>query len=243
MVKSPRFKRVAVAVACVAAMILMAGTIRAQTSSSTGEALNHVLAQMNEASAKFHSTKADFQWDQFERVIDGTDTQTGAIYFVRSGEGTKMAAYIETYDGQPSKKVIVFQKGVLQYYQPSIDQLTVVHTRDKKAQYESYMTLGFGGSGKDLEKSWNITYEGTETIGGIKTAKLDLVSKSEAVRKNFTHVTVWIDPARAISLKQILFEPSGNTRTAYYRKIEYNKNVPSAVFRVKTNSKTHVVEK
>ena len=82
-----------------------------------------------------------------------------------------------------------------------------------------------------------------ETIDGVQTAKLDLVSKDPGVRANFSHVTIWVDPTRAVSLKQILYEPSGDTRTAYYKNIEYNKKVSSSVFKIKTDSKTQVVQK
>ena len=217
------------------------GTAPAQSSSNAD--LNKVLSQMDAASAKFHSAQADFQWDQFERVVSSTDTQAGVIYFLRDGANTRMAADIQAYDGQPSKKFIVFSDGVLKFYQPQIDQMTVIRAGDKKDQYESYLTLGFGGSGSDLKKSWNITYQGMETIDGVQTAKLDLVSKSQSVRNNFSHVTIWVDPTRAISLKQVLFEPSGDSRTSYFRNVEYNKKIPASVFKIKTDPKTQVVQK
>jgi outer membrane lipoprotein-sorting protein len=222
---------------------LAVGTGLAQAKSSSNAQLDKVLAQMDAASAKFHSARANFQWDQFERVVSSTDTQGGTIYFERTGTATRMAADIETADGQPSKKFLVFSDGVLHFYQPQINQMTVFHAGNKQQQYESYLTLGFGGSGSDLKKSWTITYQGMEAIDGVQTAKLDLVSKSDSVRNNFSHVTVWVDPTRAISLKQILFEPSGDSRTAYYRQIEYNRKIPSSVFKIKTDSKTQVIQK
>ena len=215
----------------------------ARAQSGSNAQLDKVLAQMDAASAKFHSAQANFQWDQFERVVNSTDTQKGIIYCLGSGANARVAFDIQTADGQPSKKTIVYSGGVLQLYQPQINQMTVFHAGDKKGQYESYLTLGFGGSGSDLKKSWNITYQGMETIDGVGTAKLDLVSKDAGVRANFSHVTIWVDPTRAISLKQILYQPSGDMRTAYYRDIQYNKKISPSVFKIKTNTKTQVVEK
>lgn len=226
--------------ACVGVLI-SAGAAGAQSSSNAD--LKNVLAQMDAAAAKFHSAQSSFQWDQFEKVIGDTDTQTGTIYFERSGSDTRMAADIEKADGQPAKKYLVFSNGVLQFYQPQIDQITVFHQGNKRGQYESYLTLGFGGSGSDLKKSWDITYQGMEAIDGVRTAKLDLVSKSESGRNYFSHITIWVDPTRSISLKQIFFEPSGDTRTCYFRNIEYNKPISQSVFKIKTDSKTQVVQK
>ncbi len=227
----------------VAAVMAVGMSVPGISQSTPNPQLDKVLEQMDAAAAKFRSAKANFQWDQFERVVSSTDTQTGVIYFERSGANTRMAADLLTYDGQPAKKYIVFKDGLLKFYQPDINQMTVIHAAGKQAQYESYLTLGFGGSGSDLKKNWDITYQGTETIDGIQTAKLDLVSKSAAVRQNFSHVTIWVDPQRAISLKQILFEPSGDYRTAYYRKIQYNKKISGGVFHIKTDSKTQTVQK
>jgi outer membrane lipoprotein-sorting protein len=229
------------ALAICAGVVALAGGARAQ--SSQHAELDKVLAQMDAASAKFHSAQANFQWDQFERVVSSTDTQTGVIYFLRSGANTNVAVDIQTADGQPAKRYVVFSDGVLKFYQPQINQLTVFPAGNKQGEYESYLTLGFGGSGSDLKKSWNITYQGMEAIDGVQTAKLDLVSKSASVRNNFSHVTIWVDPTRAISLKQILFEPSGDSRTDYFRDIQYNKKVPSSAFKIKTNSKTQVIQK
>ncbi len=237
-----RFGRgVAQALGVAIGIFLCAGMGWAQTPAS-GD-LNRVLTQLDAAAAKFHSAKADFQWDQFERVVESTDTQAGVIYYEGSGPAARVAIDIETADGQPSKKTIVYSGGVLQFFQPQIDQLTVFHADDKQGQYESYLTLGFGGSGSDLKKSWDIAYRGMESIDGVQTAKLDLVSKEASVRANFSHVTIWVDPTRAVSLKQILYEPSGDTRTSYFRNIEYNKKISASVFKIKTNSKTQVIQK
>ncbi|MEO6829217.1 MAG: outer-membrane lipoprotein carrier protein LolA [Acidobacteriaceae bacterium] len=233
--------RVAAMMLVMLGIVMGAALLHAQT--GTNAELDKVLTQMDAASAKFRSAQANFQWDQFERVVSSTSTQAGVIYFERTGNSTRMAADIETADGQPAKKYLVFRDGVLKFFQSQIDQLTVFHAGNKQGQYESYLTLGFGGSGSDLKKSWDVTYQGMEAIDGVQTAKLDLVSKSEGVRNNFSHVTIWVDPTRAISLKQVLFEPSGDTRTSYFRNIQYNKKVPASVFKIKTDTKTQVIQK
>jgi hypothetical protein len=41
----------------------------------------------------------------------------------------------------------------------------------------------------------------------------------------FTHITIWIDPARGVSLKQIFYAPNGDNRTATYSNIRLNGSV------------------
>ena len=73
---------------------------------------------------------------------------------------------------------------------------------------------------------WNIKYLGTETIDGIKTDKLELVAKDPAVRKNIPKVTIWLDTARAVSLKQVFDEGEGQSRVCHYTNIKVNQPLP-----------------
>ena len=105
-------------------------------------------------------------------------------------------------------------------------------------KFESYIMLGFGASGKDLADKWEIKYLGPETLDGVKTEKLELVAKDPAVRKNLPMVTVWLDTARGVSLKQVFDQGQGQSRVCVYFNIKVNQPLPSDAFALKTNSKT-----
>jgi outer membrane lipoprotein-sorting protein len=188
-----------------------------------------VLAQMDAASAKFQSTQADFKWDVLQSVVNEHDVQSGTIYFERHSESTSMAAYIK----QPAEKTVFYNGSTLTLLQPEIKQETLFSAGSNRGQYESFLTLGFGGSGKDLQNNWSVSCQGMESIDGTQTAKLDLKPKQQAVANTFSHVTVWIDPARSLSLKQIFYEPSGDNRTATYTGIKYNTKIPADIFKPK----------
>jgi outer membrane lipoprotein-sorting protein len=198
--------------------------------------LDAVLRQMDEASLKFQSAEANFRWDLYERVVKQTTTQTGTIYFKKQGTSTVMGAKIE----QPSVKLIEFRNGILRLFEPGTNHLTIVDATKNKAELESFLTVGFGGSGKDLAKAWTISDLGDEVIDGVQTAKLDLVPKDPSVRKNCTHMTLWVDPVRGLELKQSLYMPSEDYRTAVYANIKYNQKVDEKQYQIKTDSKTTV---
>jgi outer membrane lipoprotein-sorting protein len=196
--------------------------------------LDEVLRQMDAASLKFQSAEADFRWDLYERVVKETTTQIGIIYFKKQGATTIMGAKMTT----PSVKLIEFRNGIIRIFEPATDHLTTVDATKNKAQFESFLTVGFGGSGKDLAKAWKIADLGDEVIDGVQTAKLDLVPKDPAVLQNCTHMTIWVDPARGIQLKQSLYMPSDDYRTAVYTNIKYNQKVDEKPYQIKTDSKT-----
>jgi outer membrane lipoprotein-sorting protein len=194
-----------------------------------------VLREMDDAAAKFRTTEANFTWTQYNKVIDDvTETQEGKIYFRRVGNETQMAAEIT----QPGTKVVIFSDGKIQIYQPRLDQVDIYDAGAHREEFESFLVLGFGGGGKDMLKSFDVKYEGTEKIDGIDTAKLDLTPKSEKVRQHFDHILLWIDPQRGLSLQQKLFETSGDYRVAKYSSIQVNQKIPDDKFKLKTSGKT-----
>ncbi|MGZ4787272.1 MAG: LolA family protein [Terriglobales bacterium] len=199
--------------------------------------LEKVLNAMDKQAATFKNAKADFVWDQYTKVVDDHDLQQGTIYFRRSGKGDlQMAADIK----QPPKYVL-FSNGVVKVYDRSLDQVTEYNSGKNKADFESFLVLGFGGSGHDLEKSFDVKYAGTEPVSGVNAAKLELTPKSQKVRNMFDHIILWIDPARGISVQQQFIDRDGNYRLAKYKNIVLNGNVPDNVFKLDTTSKTTTV--
>ena len=202
--------------------------------------VDEVLHQLDIASTKFRSAEADFKWDFYERVVKQTTTQNGTIYFLKDGTKTQMGAKI----APPSSRYLEYKDGQLKVFDPGSDHLTLLNAGGNQAQYESFLTLGFGGRGSDLAKAWNITEIGSETLNdgtkSVETVKLDLVSKDQGVRNMFTHIVIWVDPERGISLKQQFFTPSEDQRTAIYTHIRYNQKVDTAPYTIKTDKKTTV---
>jgi outer membrane lipoprotein-sorting protein len=103
------------------------------------------------------------------------------------------------------------------------------------------MVLGFGGSGKDMLKSFDVKYIAAEKLNGIDTAKLELVPKSVKGRNMFDHIWLWVDTSRGVSVQQQLFDPSGDYRVAKYSDIQLNQRIPDSAFKLKTTGKTKFV--
>jgi outer membrane lipoprotein-sorting protein len=211
------------------------GTLGAQTQDPA--ALDSVLKKMDATAANFQTTQADFVWDQYQKVVDETDTQRGTVYYRRSGKDIEMLADIK----QPDQKFVLYKDGKLQVYQPKIDQVMDYSTGGNRNEIESYLVLGFGGSGQELKKSFDVSYAGEETVGNVATAKLQLVPKSEKLRNNFTKIFLWIDRDRGISVQQQFMHSQGDYRLAKYSNVRVNAKIGNDVFRLKTTSKTQFV--
>ena len=187
--------------------------------------LQIVLEQLDAASKSFKNAQADVLSDVYTRSIKAHDTEPGSIYVERSGSSTSMGAITLDPGTKAPSKIVSFANGLFQLYTPGTNQVDVFKANASQAKYDSFLTLGFGGSGTDLAKNWTINDQGPETIDGVKTEKLDLVSKDPSVLSTFTHVTIWVDPTRGVSLKQIFYAPNGDNRTATYTNIKLNSSI------------------
>ena len=211
----------------------------AASNASSVSSLENVLTQMDSAAAQFRNAEADFVWDQFQKVVNETDTQKGKVYYRRTGKGeTQMSANIQS----PDEKYVLFADGKVRLYQPKIEQVNEYDAGKNRDQFQSFLVLGFGGRGHDLLKQFDVKLDGNEDVDGVKTAKLELLPKAPNVRNMFNPIVIWIDPARGISLKQQFFEPSGDYRIAHYTNIKLNTKVPDDVFKLHTSGKVKTVK-
>jgi outer membrane lipoprotein-sorting protein len=221
--------------------VLLAAPGCIATAAAPPDPLKGVLQRIDAAAANFRSTSADVEFDNIQQdPIYNKDVDKGTVYYQRKGTSFQMAAHIETENGRPLPKVYVYSGGTVKLYEKLIDQVT---TLNKFAQYQSWFELGFGASGKELDKKWDIKYLGPETIDGIKAEKLELVPKDPAIRKNVPKVTVWMDADRAVSIKQVFDQGQGQSHTCLYSNIKVNQSLPADAFTLKTDSKTQFVNR
>jgi len=211
------------------AIFVWGGALHTQPSGN----LQATLHALDESSAKFVSAQATFNKDLYTKLVNDHTMQDGKIYFKRVPGGTDAGIAIVG----PGARIVEYKAGVLRDYNPGINCFDTISTTGRQGTVDTFLTLGFGGSGKDLAKAWNITDLGSETItdgsATVKVEKLDLVPKEQSVKANYSHVTLWLDLDRGVSLKQEGFEPNGDTQTAIYSNVKLNQRVDTAPFAIK----------
>ena len=209
--------------------------------------LESVLKKMDAVSATFRTAQAEFEWQSYQKVIDEVvDVKAGTIYYRRSGKDVDMMANVKKIGSSPNElkpepQYVLFSDGKVKMYTPKTDQVTVYDLGKNRADWESYIVLGFGGSGQDLQKTFDVTLGGTEDINGVTTAKLVLIPKSEKVRRNYNRMVLWIDPNTGIAVRQQFFTPQGDYRLSTYSSIRLNEKINDDVFRLKTTNKTQTI--
>lgn len=220
----------------IAIAVLLSVAAKAQIAGESPE-LERVLAQMDATAKKFGSAEANVVWDQYDKVINETETQKGKIYFRRESGEIQMAADFT----EPDPKYVIYSGGKIQVYMPKANEVDQYDATKHRSDVESFLVLGFGGSGKDLFNSYAVKFLGTETVNGVVAEKLELIPKSVQLRNNIARILLWIDPKMGISVQQQFFETSGNYRLAKYSDILINQKLPENAFKLKTNAKTKFV--
>jgi outer membrane lipoprotein-sorting protein len=239
-------------IAALAAGIAIAGPEPSSAQQPKSAHLASVLAEMDASSAKFQSAQADLRQEIFTKVpVEDTETRTGQIYFERKNGTTQMGMKllpIEANPGTPPTQFVEFKDGKLRVLDTGTNQIDQFAASGKNQSVaEALMTLGFGGTGAGLAKSFTITDQGTEQMsdGGkspVSVEKLDLVSKDTSIRNTYSHITIWVDTARDVSLKQTLYDAStGDPKTMIYTNIRLNQKVDEAPYALQCKGKCTVV--
>lgn len=241
-------KRVALLLSITLGYVVLGFSAAPQAKPSDQAGLDAVLKKLDAVAAKFSSAEANFEWDTYEKVINEVDdVKTGTIYYRRSGKDIDMMADVKkagdsAATAKPESEQVLYANGKVQMYQPKLNRVTQFDLGKNHSDFESYVVLGFGGSGQDLLKAFDVTYMGKETLNGMATDKLKLVPKSQKVRNTYNEIYLWIDPERGVSVQQQFFQPQGDYRLAKYSDIQVNgRKIPDEVFKLKTNGKTEYV--
>jgi outer membrane lipoprotein-sorting protein len=200
--------------------------------------LQKVYTQMDASAAKFQDVQADISVDNFTAVVQDHQMQKGSTAFRRAGSSIEMAMTLDK--SQPGERDILYRNGELDYYQPGAKQETIFSAGANKSEYDSLLATGFGATSKDLNAGWQVTYQGMDAFDGVQCARLDLVPRLANIRNNISKLTIWVDLARDISLKQVMMQPDGDSRTVTYSNIRYNAHLPGSLFSLRVASGTQV---
>jgi outer membrane lipoprotein-sorting protein len=211
--------------------------------------LDSVLKKMDDAAAKFRTAQAALEWDSYQKVIDEVDQiETGTIYYRRNGKDNDIEMKVDIKElgsslssMKPAPKSVLLNEGKIRVYEPKRDQVTVYDPGKNRAEFESYAVLGFGGSGQDLLKSFDVKYAGQQPINGVSAAWLQLTPKSPKVRNTYKRIDLWIDLDKGVSIQQQFFTPENDYRLCKYSNVRVNEKIPDNAFKLNTTGKTQVV--
>lgn len=202
----------------------------------TNWTLENVLKQMDTQSADFKSLTADMERTKVTVVVNDKSTESGHISVRRDD---KMLIEVT----QPDARTILRNGDIFYIYNPKIHRVEEYNIGKKKSLVDQFLLLGFGTSGSSLKESYAISVQGEETLDGHKVVRLELLPKTDDVRKQLSKIQLWLDESTWLPLQQQFFETgSGDYFIIHYRNMTRNARIPDNDFKPHWPHGTTVVQ-
>src|SRR6202521_522315 len=215
------------------ALVLCAAALSATFSATAGRGpsqqnnwtLESVLKQLDTQAGDFHSLTADLDRTKVTVVVNDKSTQSGQIFVRRDG---KMRIELT----QPDPQTILRDGDDFYIYNPKIHRVEEYNLGKKKSVVDQFLLLGFGTSGSSLKESYTITLRGEETLDSHKVILLELLPKTDEVKRQLSKIQLWLDESTWLSAQQQFFETgSGDYFIVRYKNIARNVRIPESQFK------------
>jgi outer membrane lipoprotein-sorting protein len=158
-------------------------------------------------------------------VVNDKSTESGRILVRRDD---KMRIELT----QPDARTILRDGDNFYIYNPKIRRVEEYNLGNKKSVVDQFLLLGFGTSGKSLVESYAIALKGEETLDGRKVLLLELLPKTEEVKKQLSKIQLWLDESTWLPVQQQFFETgSGDYFIIHYKNIVRNVKISDAEFK------------
>lgn len=219
------FRRINLPVCAVLAAAALFSTARASSAPQNAWTLDSVLKQLDSQAASFHSLTADLERTKVTVVVDDKSTESGQIS-VRSDD--KMRIEVT----QPDARTILRDGDNFYIYNPKIHRVEEYNLGKKKSVVDQFLLLGFGTSGSSLKESYAVALQGEETLDNHKVVRLELLPKTDEVRKQLSKILLWLDESTWLPAQQQFFETgSGDYFIIRYRNIKRNVRISDDEFK------------
>ena len=190
-----------------------------------GWTLDSALKQVERQSKDFASLLADVT--AVSRGSDGAVSSQleGRLYMNKDGD------YRVQVGGDSGRELLVTRNEV-QDYDPARQIVERYSLSKHKNRMEPYARLGFTTTGKDLKDDYLVTMLGEDSIRGERVLLLELTPKRDNERQIVSRVTLWINQASWMPMRQTIEEvENSETLTIDYQGTARNLNLNPAFFK------------
>lgn len=201
------------------------------------DTLPQILSRMDAASRNFQSMTADMKQLSHTEIIDENDTQVGAVRLKKVKNG--LLGYIQFTE---PPKIIAFQSRKLEVYYPKTRVVEEYEISKYSDQLNQFLLLGFGTSGEELQKDYQIRLVGSETVAGQPTTHIVLTPKSQEALEYLKKAELWILDGGSYPIQEKLWKNADDYVLVTYSDVKLNVplsdkdfalNLPSGVQRVR----------
>ena len=178
-----------------------------------------VMSKMNAAAPQFQGMTAKIRWVKYTKLVDDTNVESGDLWVKKDAKGQVQLRIAFT---EPVRKQVRIEKTTVEIFNEAINQIEEYDLKAKGNQLYEGLLLGYGVSGDELQKRYDITIAGEEPIDGQPTVKLEMIPKDAEDRAAGKTVEMWISTQSWQPLQQKANEHSGDYRLVSYSNVKIN---------------------
>jgi len=182
------------------------------------DTLKDVLARMDRSAETFQSMTANLTQLQHNAIINEDERDSAAVRMKKEKGGLR--GFVEF--AEPNRRLIGFQSRQLQVYYPKTNTVNIYDLGKHGAQLDQFLLLGFGTSGKQLEKSYNMRVTGTEALNGKPVTRLELVPKTEEVKEYLKELELWIPTSASYPVQEKIHKNDQDYILIQYSDVKIN---------------------
>jgi outer membrane lipoprotein-sorting protein len=184
-----------------------------------------VLAMMDKSAKDFHTLTADIEHIKYTDVVKDTSTETGKL-LVRRDEKMRIEFF------KPDRRTILRIGDSLFVFTPKINRVEEYDLGKNRDLVDQYVLLGFGTKSENVRKSYEVKVIGETELDNKKTVQIELIPKSDQMRKQIAKIQMWIDEASWLPIQQKFFESSsGDYLIFHYTNVMKNLKIGDNQFK------------
>ena len=149
------------------------------------ESLKDVLARLDKSADSFQSMTGDLTQITHTDVINENETLNANVRLKRTKDG--IVGRVDF--APPNKKTLAIRNRQVQVYYPKTNVVELYDVGKFGEQLDQFLLLGFGTSGKELQRNYKIKLIGTETVNGKAANHLELTPRSKQAQDIFKRQT------------------------------------------------------
>jgi outer membrane lipoprotein-sorting protein len=203
-------------------LVLMA-PILAPAAPPNAELLQGVLSRMDKAAGDFKAMTAQVTYLTHTDVLneDSTESGTAMMKKLPNGEVQGLVNFVA-----PDPRTIMFEKRRVKRYYPKIKRLEIYDLDKHGAQLDKFVLIGFGISGAELTRDFDVSVLGTEALKGQpgqRAIQLHLVPKTGEAKQYVKSVDLWIpEQGEPYPVREKILQLSADYQVITYSDLKIN---------------------
>ena len=196
----------------------------------TAADLDSVLTKMDQAAAAFTGMEAKITRLNYMALLDSKDVEAGTIYVRWDKKGkVRMAIHFQ----EPYEYYLAINGDKAEIYRPRIATVEEYNISKHRDTFQQVLLLGFGTTAKYLRDNYELRVVGEESVTDRPAVRLELVPKSEGMRRQVPKLEMWVSTDTWQAVQQKLHQPGGEDyRIFTYSDIELNPKLSDKVFKL-----------